>query len=97
MHNELQASKASALISFKWDGRKICSKCWQCAKVCMCSISTLVREITWTVIHSVQTFMTDEIVPLGRLTSWTPKDWKHPIGMPAGRSEGKTMSVIALV
>ena len=36
-----------------------------------------------------------KVVSLGKLTSWTPDEWKHPIGMPAGGSEENTMSVIA--
>ena len=38
-----------------------------------------------------------KVVPLGSLTNCMPDEWKHPIGMPAGETEGSTMSVTALV
>ena len=60
------------------------------AQKCACAaMSTLVRErSTWTsCLQCAKALCPMKVAPLGRLTSWTPDEWKHPIGMPAGRSE----------
>ena len=60
------------------------------AQKCACAaMSTLVRErSTWTsCLQCAKALCPMKVAPLGRLTSWTPDEWKHPIGMPAGGSE----------